>query len=269
MKPSSGKSSGVITKSLDITGFTLTELSFQPNHRLSKHLHEDPGYCLLLDGSYAENYRHRKLTCKPWTVLFRPPGEPHSNDIQVTGAHCFTIEPRAHWLANLRDRTALRDGAYIFQGPWAGWFSLKIYNEFLSGEISPLLVEGLVLAIASDDSCKQDRPLKRNPPRWLDRAKEIVHDRFAEPLSIAEIAELVGVHPVYLAQLFRQHFRCTIGEYVRQLRIEFACRKIATSEASLVEVSLAAGFSNQAHFSRVFKRLTNMTPTKYRLKFRA
>lgn len=266
MKPSSSKSGGVITRSLDITGFTLTELSFQPNHRLSRHLHEDPGYCLLLDGSYAENYGHRKLTCKPWTLLFRPPGEPHSNDIHVTGAHCFTIEPKTQWLADIRDHTALLDGAYVFQGPWAAWFSLKIYNEFLSGEISRLLVEGLMLAIASGDSYKQRRIL--NPPRWLDRAKEIVHDRFAERLTIAEIADSVGVHPVYLAQLFRQHFRCTIGEYLRQLRIEFACRKIATSDASLVEVSLTAGFSNQAHFSRVFKRLTNMTPTEYRIRFR-
>jgi AraC family transcriptional regulator len=78
------------------------------------------------------------------------------------------------------------------------------------------------------------------------------------------IADLVGVHPVHLASTFRQHYRCTIGEYVRHLRIEFACRMISSSEASLADIALAAGFFDQSHFSKAFKQLTGMTPSQFR-----
>jgi AraC-like DNA-binding protein len=70
----------------------------------------------------------------------------------------------------------------------------------------------------------------------------------------------VGVHPVYLASAFRRHYRCSIGEYKRRLRVEFICGEIARSDAPLSQVALAAGYSDQAHFSRSFKRFAGMTP---------
>jgi AraC-like DNA-binding protein len=67
---------------------------------------------------------------------------------------------------------------------------------------------------------------------------------------------------------FRKHYDCTIGEYPRRLRSEFACREIAVSDAPLVEIALSAGFANQAHFTRTFKRLKGITPTEYRSIYR-
>jgi AraC family transcriptional regulator len=83
-------------------------------------------------------------------------------------------------------------------------------------------------------------------------------------VGLAEIAAEVGVHPVHLASTFRRYFHHTMGDYQRQLRVEFACRQLASGCASLGEIALAAGFADQSHFVRVFKRHLGITPGAYR-----
>ncbi|HLK61072.1 MAG TPA: helix-turn-helix domain-containing protein, partial [Chthonomonadaceae bacterium] len=77
------------------------------------------------------------------------------------------------------------------------------------------------------------------PSRPLRQAQALLHTQFAENLTLSQMAETVGVHPMHLARLFRQHCRCTLGDYVRQLRVDYACRELASSDASLVEIALA------------------------------
>jgi len=139
-----------------------------------------------------------------------------------------------------------------------------MYREALrSDSASSLAIEGLALEILAELSPSQ-KLCERKPPRWLNHARELLQARLAENMTHDEVAETVHIHPVYLATQFRRHFRCTIGEYVRRLRIDFAARAIATSDRSLCDIGLAAGFSDQSHFSKVFKAQTGMTPGCFR-----
>ncbi|MBA4183537.1 MAG: helix-turn-helix transcriptional regulator, partial [Acidobacteria bacterium] len=72
------------------------------------------------------------------------------------------------------------------------------------------------------------------------------------------------IHPVHLARTFRRSYGYTIAEYVRRLRVDFACSALASSNESLAEIAVNAGFSDQSRFSKTFKRLTNLTPAEYR-----
>ena len=101
-----------------------------------------------------------------------------------------------------------------------------------------------------------------------DEAKNVVDKEFRAPLTVAGVAASVGVHPVHLAREFRKAYRSTVGEYIRRRRITFACREILRSDTPLTEIAMAAGFSDQSHFSRTFKRLTGKTPSLYRLDSR-
>jgi AraC family transcriptional regulator len=129
---------------------------------------------------------------------------------------------------------------------------------------SVLAIEGLTLELIADLSRQLQSSRENKLPRWLARAKEMLHERCAETISLDDVAKEVDIHPVHLARQFRKFYGCTLGEYLRELRIQSACRKLSTSDMALVDIALAAGFSHQAHFSRLFKRYTGMTPTEFR-----
>ena len=129
---------------------------------------------------------------------------------------------------------------------------------------SLLAIEGLTLELLVELSRHSGILPERRLPRWLTRAKEILHERSSETISLGEVAKQVHIHPVHLAREFRRFYGCTLGEYLRGLRIQWACRKLSSSDIPLVEIALGAGFAHQAHFSRLFKRYTGMTPTEFR-----
>jgi AraC-like DNA-binding protein len=70
-----------------------------------------------------------------------------------------------------------------------------------------------------------------------------------------------------MAAEFRRFYKSTMGEYIRRLRVDFACRQISQRETPLTQIALAAGFSSQSHFCTAFRRVTRMTPTEYRSTF--
>lgn len=104
----------------------------------------------------------------------------------------------------------------------------------------------------------------RRPPPWLRKARDLLHASFLDRLRAADVAAAVGVHPVLLARVFRAHTGVSIGDYVRTLRLDWAATRLSRSEAPLCEVALEAGFADQSHFTRAFKRHTGSTPLQFR-----
>jgi AraC family transcriptional regulator len=125
-------------------------------------------------------------------------------------------------------------------------------------------MEGLTLELLAESSRHDSVRIDRDPPPWLHRIRDLLHDQFAEGLSLDAVAAEGGIHPAHLARVFRRHCGCTVGDYMRRLKVEDACRRLATSEASLVVIALDAGFADQSHFAKIFKRQTGMTPAEYR-----
>lgn len=136
---------------------------------------------------------------------------------------------------------------------------LELYYKFreMDDESLRKLEQGLLESRSTSNSDARS-------PQWLERVKNILEQHFAEPCKLSEIAAVAGVHPVHLAREFRKHYGSSIGEYLRKVRIEYACRELMCSNAAVANIALAAGFADQSHFSRTFKRLCGMTPGRYR-----
>src|SRR5262249_44715905 len=125
-------------------------------------------------------------------------------------------------------------------------------------------IEGLALELAAEFARTLGRMTTTSAPRWLLQAREMIDSYYMTPLTLKRISGVVGVHPVHLAREFRRHFGRTVGGYIRQQRIDQACRELKQNRARLVEIALSVGFSSQSHFTRAFKSLTGTTPSSFR-----
>ena len=104
----------------------------------------------------------------------------------------------------------------------------------------------------------------RRPSAWLEAARDLIHADLTARLSLAALAGAVGVHPITLARGFRSSYGCSVGTYVRRLRVELAGRWLTDTDLPLAEIALAAGFCDQSHFSNLFRRIIGVTPSHYR-----
>jgi len=256
---------GEIIDSKSIAGFHLTETTYAPGIKVGKHSHLYACFCFILQGRYTELYRGKAIDCRPSHLVFRPAEEMHADHFGDRDVRCFIIEVENEWLVNLRQRPIRLDEPASFKSKSLAWLMSRLrYEAEHVDDFTAMTIEGLMLEMVAEIGRNSVKIRDGRYPRWLKQAKEILHENFAEPVSVADVAASVGVHPVYLASAFRKHNQCTIGEYLRKLRIEFASHELSRTGAPIIEIALAAGFSHQSHFSRTFKRLTGLTPGRYR-----
>lgn len=268
MKLSGGCFYGEVLKSRTVAGFVLVETGYSPGQKLSRHSHEHACFCFVLQGGFIETCGKRERLCNPSSLIYRPSDETHLNHFQDAGGRCFNIAIEPRWLERVRQFSAAPRISIHYRGGFLALLAMRLYQEFQQmDEVSSLVIEGLVLemlGITSRHYRTLERSERRSPPRWVLQARELIQARFSESLTLAGVAAYVGVHPVHLARVFREHYRCTIGEYIRQSRIEFASRELSGSDAPLAEIASISGFSDQSHFSKTFKRLTGQTPAEFR-----
>lgn len=261
-----GGCGGETLRAREVAGLKLAEVAYRSRLNLQQHAHEHALFCLVLRGAHEERYGSRRHLCKPNTLTFKPAGETHSNQMQQSGARCFSIEMDSQWLKRVPPESEFLQSPARFSGGSPTWLATRLHREFQQppDQMGPLAMEGLALELLAEVS-RHRAPLGANgEPGWLETAREFLQEQFMQPLTLAQVAAPAGVHPVSLARAFRRAYHCTVADYVRKLRVDFACRRLAGADVPLAEIALSAGFSDQAHFCRTFKRLTGLTPSQCR-----
>jgi AraC-like DNA-binding protein len=114
---------------------------------------------------------------------------------------------------------------------------------------------------------KQKSGKKKQTPAWVKELREIIQDQIDTnlALSLRQVSESLNVHPAYLSREFSKHFEdLSFGDYIRKLRIEKAIQMLKESSYSLSEIAYMTGFSDQSHFTRIFKRHTGKNPLAFK-----
>jgi AraC-like DNA-binding protein len=259
----SGEYYGAVVRRLDLGSILVTETRHRAGSRVPPHAHRNAYFCFVRQGAYLETFGQRSRACAPLTLAYHTADETHSELMTGSDVSSLNVEVTPDWLRNVQQSApGLRDPFDCRGGP-AAWLAARLYREFRWGDAtSRLMIEGILLEVVAECT-RAIRPSVRVPP-WLLRARDVLRARFRENVSPGEVASEAGVHPVHLAAAFRKHFGRSCGEFVRLCRVEFAAGRLACPGVSLTDIALDAGFADQSHFTRIFRRFTGLTPATFR-----
>lgn len=244
--------------------FTLTELHRTASIRFPKHMHEAAFFCLLLGGHYAEFFGSRSVDYKPLTIAWHPPALTHYDEVGTDGAHFFMVEVKSPLIKKLSEYSAVPEQLFSARGEEISCLGMRLFREFKADDAaSPLAIEGLLLEMLA--AAARIKPAQdKHAPVWLKRVLECLEAEYTENISIESLAREAGVHPAHLSSTFRRFRNETIGEYIQKLRVGHASNLLLNKEMPLADIAAAAGFSDQSHFTRIFKRLNGTTPGAFR-----
>lgn len=254
---------------LETPAAKVEEMAYAPGLCLPRHAHGTAHLVYTIAGEHWSGYsRKGDDTCPPRTIRFLPAGEPHENYFPV-GCRCLHIELRQSMLelAACHGQT-IRSAGEIAR-PSAVALGMRLHREFRQkDDLAPLDIEVVLLRLllANDERSTQCRGLV---PSWLLRISEMLRDEGQPRLTLAELSRSVGRHPVQISRQFRRHFGCTIGEYMRRVRIARAQSLLARPDLPVAEIALLCGFADQSHFTTAFRKLTGMPPRRYRVQISA
>ena len=261
LKP--GQFFGSVTRKLGCAGATISEVCHPKPRRVPLHSHDACYFSLLLRGDYSETFRGRAFEYGLHSIAFHPPGTVHSGEIGRSGGRLFAVELEPVWLERVRDLASPPADSCYHRGGELAWLADRLRRESRRGDsASRLTIEGILLEMLAEVS-RRPPANETGEPRWLALAVELIRAEFQRSLTLGEIASQVRVHPAHLSRVFRRKYRQTVGEYVNELRVRYALGELA-KDVPLSDLSLAAGFADQSHFTRVFRALTGTTPARFR-----
>ena len=256
--------SGTIVKRRDISGFSITDAVYPEGLCLAKHYHNDAYLISVLSGEFVETYAGAKSICTQGNLRFLPPCELHENHYTST-SRCLLVRIDPSVLSRLREHASVLSSPGEVRGIACAWLAGRLQREFMAeDDIAGLAIEGVLLEILAESARSIGQADSGRAPRWLKRVREMLEENYLSSPSLTELAILAGVHQVHLSREFRKHYNCTIGEFIRKRRVEHACQLLSKSEAPLSEIALTCGFSDQSHFSAMFKAHIGLTPAKFR-----
>jgi AraC family transcriptional regulator len=251
---------------LEAGGFLASDAWFPTEAAFPLHFHERAVVGVILEGALSIEASTRSEVCGRATVYVEPPGEPHAHRVSPAGARIVSVQPdpaRADLVGPLAP--VLQSVDAFSHGGIAGLAARLARELFARDPVAPFAVEALALEIMTLVSrTAEGAPQLAPPPLWLRRAQELVHDSVPRLVRIPDIAAAVGVHPARLVRVWHRHYRTPIGDYVRRLRLDWACAQLVETDVPLSTIALRAGFVDQSHFTRAFKAFAGLSPGRYR-----
>lgn len=253
-------SSVTASRSADMSPEYIRVNHYRAGLRQGTHHHHHPTVSLLFRGSLRETARRTEEPVEGLALVVKPAGTRHSDDFGPTGASLLQINlpgsahDDAELHAGLRQWRWIRGGAPLL----AAVELLRTVALSGPGESGALDAAREVLATLGPAA-------PAAAPGWLPEVAEYLREavRQGRQPRVPDAAAVAAIHPVHLTRVFRRQFGCTVSAYIRRLRVQQAARLLA-GQQPLARIAAHAGFADQSHCTREFRRETRLRPAEYR-----
>lgn len=252
-----------------VPGFSLRLGVHSGRSSLPRHSHDDPTICYVIRGGFTEYSRGEAAECASTTLKVTPAGELHSNRFGEAETQGLRIDVDRSRFSEVPAIYRTLDERRHTRGGRAGQLARHLVGELSAPDpTGSIAAEGLALELLAELTRLATPARQPNTPRWLLDAEELLRERYLHSLSVSALALEVGVHPATLARAYRRRFGRTMGERVRELRVEHATRALSETVEPLSTIAIQSGFCDQSHFTNVFRRYVGVTPAAYRAAMR-
>lgn len=98
----------------------------------------------------------------------------------------------------------------------------------------------------------------------ISKAVEYIKRNYMKKITLEDVAEYSSLSPSYFSKIFSEEMKCNFNTYLNQVRIDNAKTLLLNDSTSLVDISILTGFEDQSYFTKVFKKITGVTPRKFK-----
>jgi AraC family transcriptional regulator len=225
------------------------------------HYHENLHVSFIMQGGVLDKRKSRETERLSGELMFFHAGEPHQTIIESFPTKNINLAIEDEFLQdNLTTEAEIKSA--VDRNPNAKFIMVKIYKELISEDVfSDSSIKMLLLNLIH---ANPETESKNTRPGWTKIVAELTRDKWNESLTLKDLSEAAGVHPITVSKHFPKYFSCTFGEYMRRLKIEKSLYFLKVSSFSLTDIAFECGFSDQSHFIRTFKQLTGFLPNNYK-----
>ncbi len=96
------------------------------------------------------------------------------------------------------------------------------------------------------------------------KALRHINSRFAEAITLDEVADAVSLSPTYFSKIWNEEMKCRFTAYLNKVRIDRGKVLLRTTDTPLVEIAGILGYEDQSYFTKVFKKLVGQSPGRFR-----
>ncbi|MEO0731872.1 MAG: helix-turn-helix transcriptional regulator [Bacteroidota bacterium] len=232
------------------------------------HYHENPYFMYVLAGNMVDVAKSGSSLLPPGSLMFLNWEETHRTDKRSRRGRGMHLQIERQWLREQEIDDGLWEGSQVLQHPDFHLLLGKIHLELRrADDFSRLSVELLTMQLCDLLNDKFVAESAHRPP-WIEDLRELLHAE-GERLSLTELSQELGVHPVHISRSVPDFLGSTLGEYLRKQRLSKALPELLDHQKSLAQIACASGFADQSHFTRVFKAYFGVTPARFRRGERA
>jgi AraC family transcriptional regulator len=223
------------------------------------HSHEQPHISFILAGGHIEKRKKSEQELFPGNMLFYYGEEEHLYVPKRFPASSINLEIEHSFFERYEISEAQLDKA-IRENVDTVFLMLQVLKELVYNDpVSKPAVHCLLLQLLNNAVF----PARKTTPHWAIDLKQLLNDQWENNFSLEELSVILNVHPVTISKHFRSIFSCTLGAYMRKVKVSKALALVHSHSYSLTEIAYRCGFADQSHFIRTFKSNTGLLPKQY------